>query len=301
MHVIMSACTGVFLRFGIQSLKKCPKRDWVEHMPGPRKKRAQMNLDLGEVGRPRVRGGGFLHSLTLAPSLEPDEWPDTIPAVRAVEAMDRLEFHPAVTFFIGENGTGKSTLLEAIATKFGFDDQGGAKKGPCDDLKATSTLHARMRLNRGRHHTDGWFLRAESFYNVATYLEDAGSNFHAYGGKSLHAQSHGEAFLALLINRLQGHGLYLFDEPEAALSPQRQLSVLTYLHRLVRHDSQLVIATHSPILLAYPHARIYEFSSSGLREVRYEETEHFQVTRDFLNRHERMVELLIREEEEEPG
>ena len=118
-----------------------------------------------------------------------------------------------------------------------------------------------------------------------------------YGGKSLHAQSHGEAFLALLTNRLQGDGLYLFDEPEAALSPQRQLAVLTLLHRLVYHRSQLIIATHSPILLAYPHARIYEFGERGIREITYSETEQYQVTRDFLSNHERMIELLLSEEE----
>src|SRR5207245_1663712 len=115
----------------------------------------------------------------------------------------------------------------------------------------------------------------------------------------LHDQSHGEAFMALLTNRLQGGGLYLFDEPEAALSPQRQLAVLTLLHRLVYHRSQLVIVTHSPILLAYPLARIYEFSGTGVRQVKYTETEHFNITRDFLNRHERMLNILLREEEDD--
>jgi predicted ATPase len=123
--------------------------------------------------------------------------------------------------------------------------------------------------------------------------------FKNYGGKSLHAQSHGESFLSLLNNRLQGDGVYLFDEPEAALSPQRQLSVLTLLHRLVRHQSQLIIATHSPILLAYPEATIYEFSNEGIREIDYEDTEHFRITRDFLNRHRRMVDILISSEEED--
>jgi predicted ATPase len=141
-------------------------------------------------------------------------------------------------------------------------------------------------------------LRAESFYQVANELEELGSSFSAYGGKSFHSQSHGEAFLALLMHRLSGDGLYLFDEPEAALSPQRQLAVLTLIHRLVRHHSQLVIATHSPILLAYPHARIYEFSERGLREIAYRDTEHFRVTRDFLADPARMIDLLLREEED---
>lgn len=141
-------------------------------------------------------------------------------------------------------------------------------------------------------------MRAESFYNLASQIEDLRLEY-SYGEKSLHAQSHGEALLALLLNRLQGDGVYLFDEPEAALSPQRQLSVLTLLHRLVYHQSQLVIATHSPILLAYPNARIYQFSQAGIAEVKYTETEHYQVTRDFLNRHERMLEILMTAEDED--
>lgn len=131
---------------------------------------------------------------------------------------------------------------------------------------------------------------------MASQIDELGAA-HSYGGQSLHAQSHGESFLALLTNRLQGGGIYLFDEPEAALSPQRQLSVLPLLHRLVYHRSQLVIATHSPILLAYPHARILEFGEQGIREIAYADTEHFRITKDFLNRPERMLELLLGDEE----
>ena len=162
-----------------------------------------------------------------------------------------------------------------------------------------SDLHDFIRLERGvLHPSDGFFLRAESFYNVATEIDKLGVE-RAYGGTSLHGQSHGEAFLALLQNRFQGDGVYLLDEPEAALSPQRQLSVLTLLHRLVYHQSQLVIATHSPILLAYPNARIYLFSQEGISEVNYTETEHYQITKDFLNRHERMLQLLLSAEDED--
>jgi len=168
-----------------------------------------------------------------------------------------------------------------------------------------SELHQFLGLERtpGRKATDGWFLRAESFYNVATEIEEAenrygkGPPFRAYGGRSLHAQSHGESFLAWLNNRLQGGGVYLFDEPETALSPQRQLSVLTLFHRLVYHRSQLLVATHSPILLAYPHARILEFGPDGIRSVSYQETEQFRITKDFLNRPERLLKILLGEEE----
>jgi len=225
-----------------------------------------------------------------------DEYPFSIPAVRHLE---RLEFLPAVTFFIGENGTGKSTLLEAIATKFGFNAEGGSKNFNFSTEETHSDLHDYICLERGvGRPTDGFFLRAESFYNVASEIDRLGVE-RAYGGQSLHRQSHGEAFLALLSQRFQGDGVYLLDEPEAALSPQRQLSVLTLLHRLVYHQSQLVIATHSPILLAYPNARIYEFCEKGIAEIKYTDTEHYQITRDFLNRHERMLEILISAEEED--
>jgi predicted ATPase len=227
--------------------------------------------------------------------------PFSIPSIRH---LTRLEFHPSVTFFVGENGSGKSTLLEAIAVKAGFSPEGGDKQLQFGTHDTHSPLHDCLTLERkfGRP-TDGFFLCAESFYNVASELEKieeatpSATPFRAYGGKSLHRQSHGESFLALLKERLQGGGVYLFDEPEAALSPQRQLSVLTLMHRLVFHQSQLIIATHSPILLAYPQARIYQFSETGITEVKYTDTEHYQVTKDFLNRHERMLEVLMSAEE----
>lgn len=223
-------------------------------------------------------------------------YPFCIPAIRH---LHRLDFHPAVTFFIGENGSGKSTLLEALAIKLGYNAEGGGKNFDFASRPTHSQLHELLQLERGfAHATDGFFLRAESFYNLASQIDDLGVEY-GYGKKSLHAQSHGEAFLSLLLNRLQGDGVYLFDEPEAALSPPRQLSVLTLLHRLVYHQSQLVIATHSPILLAYPNARIYQFSNEGIAEVKYTETEHYQVTKDFLNGHERMLEILLTAENDD--
>ena len=224
-----------------------------------------------------------------------DEYPFCVPAIRHLQ---RLEFHPAVTFFIGENGSGKSTLLEAVAVKLGFNAEGESKNFNFATRETHSDLHEHIRLERGiGHPTDDYFLRAESFYNLASQIEDL--KVSGYGDRSLHHQSHGEAFLSLLLNRLQGDGVYLFDEPEAALSPQRQLSVLTLLHRLVCHRSQLVIATHSPILLAYPNARIYQFSEDGITEVKYSETEPYRVMKDFLNRHGRMLEILLTAEDED--
>ena len=168
-----------------------------------------------------------------------DEYPFCIPAIKHLR---QLKFHPKVTFFVGENGSGKSTLLEAIAVKYGFNAEGGNKNLQFATEETHSPLNEYICLERNAYPTDGFFLRAESFYNVATQIDRLGVNF-SYGKKSLHAQSHGEAFLSLLCNRLQGDGLYIFDEPEAALSPQRQLSVLTLIHRLVYHNSQLIIAS----------------------------------------------------------
>ncbi len=240
----------------------------------------------------------FLQALRLERGRVPSfqEYPFCVPAVRH---LSRIEFHPAVTFFIGENGSGKSTLLEAIATKYGFNAEGGSKNFNFSTQATHSDLHDFICLERGvLHPSDGFFLRAESFYNVATEIDRLGVE-RAYGGRSLHGQSHGEAFLALLQHRFQGDGVYLLDEPEAALSPQRQLSILTLIHRLIHHQSQLVIATHSPILLAYPNARIYHFSEMGVSEVNYTDTEHYQITKDFLNGHERMLELLLSAEDQD--
>ncbi len=226
--------------------------------------------------------------------------------VPAIQRLQRLEFHPAVTFLIGENGSGKSTLLEAIAVKLGCNAEGGGSGLQFATHDTHSPLHRCLVLERGGGTpSDRFFLRAESFYNVASELEKIEAEFpsripfEAYGGKSLHAQSHGEAFLSLLNNRLQGNGIYLFDEPESALSPQRQLSALTLLHRLVCEHSQLVIATHSPLLLAYPQAKIYQLSEAGIAEIRYTDTEHYQITRDFLNQPERMLDILLSSQDDD--
>lgn len=270
----------------------------------PSDRARQPPLPLGPSARPTFAGGDFIRSIHRIPSdtPAPDAYPFNIPVVRSFQQLD---LHPAITFLIGENGSGKSTLLEAIAIKLGLNPEGGSRDHQMN-LRAThSPLHEHLRVEWtfGRRPSDWWFLRAESFYTVATEVElvqeetPSPMPYLAYGGKSLHAQSHGEAFLSLLSNRLQGNGVYLFDEPESALSPQRQLSVLTLLHRLVYHRSQLIIATHSPILLAYPHSRIYECGEEGLREVAYQDTEHYRITRDFLNTHPRMLDLLLEEEE----
>jgi predicted ATPase len=219
------------------------------------------------------------------------EYPFSIPAVGS---LDECGFGAPVTFFIGENGTGKSTLLEALAIAAGFNPEGGSKNFTFATRATHSPLHEYLRLIRsGVRPRDGYFLRAESFYNVATAAENYGVE-DAYGGQSLHAQSHGESFMALVLNRLKGNGLYFFDEPEAALSPTRQLSLMMAMQRLVERGSQFVIATHSPILLGYPGADILQFGEGAITPIDYKDTEHYVVTRAFLEHPEGMLRELMR-------
>lgn len=227
-----------------------------------------------------------------------DVYPFTVPAVRYLE---RLEFSPGLTVIIGENGVGKSTLIEAIAVKWGFNAEGGSKNFRFETKETHSSLKDCLVLEKGlKRPSDGFFLRAESFYGMATEVDrldlvDPGY-FSFYGGKSLHEQSHGEAFFALLQNRLRGGGFYIFDEPEAALSPKRQLSVLVILQQLLAEKSQVIMATHSPILMGFPGALIYELGPTGVEKVDYEGTDHFRITRDFLNNRERMLRHLLQDE-----
>lgn len=226
------------------------------------------------------------------------EYPFSLPAVSNLES---LSLHPNVTFFIGENGTGKSTLLEAIAISLGLNPEGGSRNASFATSNTHSILSDFTYLVRShKRPRDLYFLRAESFYNFATYMDDEDDPefsrrvyLSGYGGKSLHKQSHGESFIATMSSRLGGKGVYLFDEPEAALSPSRQLSALAVFHKLVGLGSQLIIATHSPILMAYPNATIYQFSESGIEQVEYTETEHYTITKEFLNKPEKLLRYLF--------
>jgi len=226
------------------------------------------------------------------------EYPFSLPVVRNLAS---ITFHPKVTFLVGENGTGKSTLLEALAVACGFNPEGGTRNISFSTRPSHSPLHKALAISRSlKRPRDGFFLRAESFFNVATEIEKLDAEpamapplMDSYGGRSLHEQSHGEAFFALLTHRLSGNGLYLFDEPEAALSPTRQLSALARIHELVRLKSQFIIATHSPILMAYPDAWIYCLADNAIVKVAYTDTEHYSVTRSFLNKHEQMLKELL--------
>jgi predicted ATPase len=238
----------------------------------------------------------FIDTVSLLRDRVPsfDEYPYSIPALRRLAT---LKLHPKVTFLIGENGSGKSTLLEAIAVAEGFNAEGGTRNFDFKTKDSHSELYKCLRLGRGvrRARHDAFFLRAESFYNVATWIDQLGfsPDKSPYGPGSLHDQSHGESFLSLFIQRFSGNGLYLLDEPEAALSPQRQLTFLAQLHDLVKRGSQFIIATHSPIIMAYPNATIYLLSDNGIETVEYEDTEHVRVTRAFLNRTDKMLDDLL--------
>jgi predicted ATPase len=204
-----------------------------------------------------------------------------------------LEFRSPVTFLVGENGSGKSTLIEALAECCGFAPEGGSRDHQRAAFAERSPLAQALRLTWRPRVTEGFFMRAESFFNFATYLDEV-SDLRAYGGRSLHAQSHGESFMALFANRFE-QGVYLLDEPEAALSPQRQLSFLRILHDLTTPGhAQFLIATHSPLLLAYPGATIYSLDGAGIEPIDYRETKHYLVTRDFLNGPERFFKHLFR-------
>lgn len=227
-------------------------------------------------------------------------YPFCLPVLRG---FHELRCHPKVTFLVGENGAGKSTLIEALAVAWGFNPEGGTRNFNFSTAPAHSDLHKYLKLVKSpRRVKDGFFLRAESYFNVASAIDQSDDDpahrnlpplKNSYGGKSLHAQSHGESFFALFDSRFGGDGLYILDEPEAALSPTRQMALLARMHELIGRNSQFIIATHSPILMAYPDAWIYQIASHGIERIAYEDTEHFQVTRHFLNSHRDMLKQLL--------
>lgn len=226
-----------------------------------------------------------------------NQYPFHLPSLKT---LDELPFHPKVTFLIGENGMGKSTLLEAVAVGLGFNPEGGSPNFNFSTYDSHSSLNSYLKVVKGAEKPrDGFFLRAESFYNVASNIEEMDKEgmgprvIDSFGGRSLHEQSHGEAFFSTFLHRFRGKGIYILDEPEAALSPLRQMSMLTRIHDLVKEDSQFIIATHSPIIMAYPDAVIYEFSEDGINERKLEDTNHFQIMKQFFDDKGRIIHHLL--------
>jgi len=221
-----------------------------------------------------------------------NEYPFNLPIIKDFSYID---FHQDVTFFVGENGVGKSTIIESIAVGLGYNAEGGNRNVNFKTKETTSELYKFLRLIKSyKKPREGYFLRAESLYNVASYMDSiAPPEVQGYGGKSLHSQSHGEAFLSVIKNKFHGNGLYILDEPESALSPTRLIAILSVINNLVKRNSQFIIATHSPILLAYPNSTIYQINNSEIKEIEYLDTENFLITKNFLDNHKAIIDSLF--------
>ncbi|MBQ2233162.1 MAG: AAA family ATPase [Erysipelotrichaceae bacterium] len=245
--------------------------------------------------------GLYIKSVRIDETLPEGSYFSHIPSIVQLTNKE-LHFDKEVSLFVGENGSGKSTLLEALAITCGFNPEGGTKNFTFSTRTSHSDLHRYLTISRTAYPKDGFFLRAESFYNFASEVDVLNSGggqplINYYGGVSLHEQSHGESFLALVKNRFSGKGLYLLDEPEAALSPARLMQLLVHIHDLVEKDSQFIISTHSPILMSYPDADLFELSEKGIQKTSYHETEHYRILKAFIDKPEVMYHHLFEEKE----
>ncbi|OAT82456.1 AAA family ATPase [Bacillus sp. MKU004] len=249
-----------------------------------------------------TRDTQYIRGLSLKEDRIPsyNSFPFCLPVMKH---FSELMFHPNVTYIIGENGMGKSTLLEGIAIALGFNPEGGTMNFNFSSYDSHSDLHEYLRIVKGVERAkDSFFFRAETFYNVASNIEEMDREplpvpkvIDSFGGKSLHEQSHGESFFAAFTERFRGNGLYILDEPEAALSPLRQLSMLARINELVQQGSQFIISTHSPIVMAYPDAKIIELSESGMTGSRLEDTGHYKLMKQFIDDRERLLVHLFKE------
>ena len=242
----------------------------------------------------------YVNKIFLSKKIPSGNYLKRLPVISNLKKIGGLELTKPVTIFVGENGVGKSTLIEGLAVAMGFNAEGGSLNFSFSTKESHSNLHEYITVSRGwRKQKDGFFLRAESFYNVASNIDDLDNGsgglpiILSYGGVSLHEQSHGESFMALVENRFSGNGLYILDEPEAALSPMRLMELICYIKKLVDNNSQFIISTHSPILMTFPDAEVIEITQEEIKSVDYKETEHFLITKRFMDSPEQMIKNLL--------
>ena len=233
----------------------------------------------------------YIRWMELPEPLPRECWLNELPVVKHL-AEHRIEFHKQVTFFVGENGSGKSTLIEALAISQGFNPEGGSRNFNFRTADTHSELYRYLRVARGViRQQRGYFLRAESFYNVATNIDELGVS--GYYGGSLHHRSHGESFLTLIEDMFRKNGLYILDEPEAALSPRGIIRLMQRMNELAAQDCQFIIATHSPMLLCFPGAGVYQITENGIDSVRFQDTDHYRTTVRFLQNPESAIEDIL--------
>lgn len=237
----------------------------------------------------------YISNVSLSKEIPDTNYLSGLPIIKNLKDKGGIQFDKNVTFLVGENGVGKSTLIEGIAVAMGFNPEGGTVNFNFSTRSTHSDLYEYLTIGRGyKKRRDGFFLRAESFYNVASNIDEIGAGtIWNYGGVSLHQQSHGESFMAVVENRFGGKGLYILDEPEAALSPMRLMRLMYCMKELVEDDSQFIISTHSPILMTFPGAEVLEITEEGIKSVNYKDTEHYIVTKRFMDAPEKIVEELL--------
>ena len=249
----------------------------------------------------------YINKIYMSKKIPAHNYLKDLPVVKNLQKSDGISFQKPVTFLVGENGVGKSTLIEGIAVAMGFNPEGGTINFNFSTRESHSDLHRYLTVSRGyKKHKDGFFLRAESFYNVASNIDNLDDEIDlddefafeppiidSYGGVSLHKQSHGESFLALVENRFGGNGLYILDEPEAALSPMRLMRLMYCMKELVQKNSQFIVSTHTPILMTFPGAEVLEITEDGIQSVDYKDTEHFMITKRFMDAPEKIVKDLL--------
>ena len=261
------------------------------------------NLGINTMDQIFLNSSIYINKICISKEIPKGNYLKDLPVISNLKKMGELKLSKPVTFIVGENGVGKSTLIEGIAVAMGFNPEGGTVNFNFTTKESHSDLHKYLTVSRGyKRHRDGFFLRAESFYNVASNIDDLDSEpglgapiITGYGGVSLHKQSHGESFMALVENRFYGNGIYILDEPEAALSPMRLMRLMYCIKELVDKNSQFIISTHSPILMTYPGAEVLEITEDSIESVNYKDTEHFIVTKRFMDAPERIVEDLLGE------